>query len=162
MASLYFLAAVHRGAGRHDPLRGPCAVRFAPRGLRIVPAIRRRSDMRTLALVCLWLITGVVGAALFEWLTADRSAWTAESELGAFRDHVQAEMGKRQLIPVSPTAYVVSMVPPQMLPGERNQLTALEQRHETFRFRRELARWIFTRGLCVGLAFAAISALAKR
>lgn len=118
--------------------------------------------MRTLALVCLWLITGVVGAALFEWLTADRSARTAESELGAFRDHVQAERGKRQLIPVSPTAYVVSMVPPQMLPGERNQLTALEQRHETFRFRRELARCIFTRGLCVGLAFAAISALAKR
>lgn len=118
--------------------------------------------MRTFALVSLWLITGTVGAALWGWRTADASARTAERELDAFRVHAQAEMRKRQLVPVSPSGYVVSMVPPQLSPAERTQLATLGQRHESFLFRRELAAWIFTRGLGVGLVIALISSVQKR
>lgn len=108
--------------------------------------------MKTLALASLFLITGIVGAALICFIVADARARSAEQELLVFKAKVQDAAQKRRLYPISPSGYVVSMVPATIPRSDRAQIDALQQRHERLLYRRALADWIFTRGMMTAVA----------
>jgi hypothetical protein len=112
--------------------------------------------MRTPAIASLLLITAIVGTALVCFIVTDSSARTAEQELVAFRQHAQQEAQIRRIVPVSPSGYIVSMVPPTISPSDRAQSDGLQGRYESLIYRRALADWLFTRGMGVAIVIAGV------
>jgi hypothetical protein len=99
-------------------------------------------------------MTCIVGTALICFIVTDSSARTADQELVAFRGHAQAEAQKRGIFPVSPSGYIVSMVPPTISPSDRAQIDVMQRRYESLIYRRALADWFFTRGMVVAIVMA--------
>ena len=112
--------------------------------------------MKTAALVSLYLITGLVGAALVSFRLTDSAARSAGHELEAFREQAWAAAQKKRIFPVSPAGYVVSMTPPTLSPSDRARIDALEQRYESLRYRHAQSDWLFTRGAVVAAALAGL------
>ena len=116
--------------------------------------VRLCTSMRTPAIASLLLMTVVVGTALICFMVTDSSARTAEQDLVAFREHAQEEAQKRRIYPISPSGYIVSMVPPTISQPERARIDALQGRYDSLIYRRALADWLFTRGIVVAFVIA--------
>lgn len=117
-------------------------------------AVRLSTSMRTPAVASLFLMTGIVGAALVGFIVTDASARTAKRELLAFSEHAQQEAQKRRIFPISPAGYIVSMVPPTISSSDREQIDNFQGRNESLIRRRALTEWLFTRGVAVAIVIA--------
>ena len=99
-------------------------------------------------------MTCIVGTALICFIVTDSAARTADQELVAVRRRAQAEAQKRRIIPVSPSGYIVSMVPPTISPSDLAQIDGIQQRFEVLIYRRTMTEWLFTRGMVVAIVLA--------
>jgi hypothetical protein len=118
--------------------------------------VRLSNSVRTIALVSLFIATGIVGAALISFWVTDSAARTAQEEMVAFREHAWKEARKKQIYPISPSGYIVSMVSPTISSAERAQIEDLQRSYDSLLFRHALADWLFTRGLLVAVAIAGL------
>ncbi len=135
-----------RLAGPSRPIKRPPSLRKRP--------LNRFSRVKNYALATLLAFTAVACAAGVCFFLTDPPARAAGQELAAARAHAREQASQTRIFPVSPSRYIVSMVPAGLSPAERAQIDSLKLRHRVLLHRRDMAAWFFTRGALFALLTA--------